>query len=269
MTEEEYARKIRLMDSLRGPVLRRAFRGLSLGRGDAVLDAGCGTGSSLPLLADEAGPDGRVTGLDLSAGFLSRARSRVEELGLGSRVSLVQGDIGRLPFEEHAFDCVVSVDCAGYPFSRDPVTLLRELARVVKPSGTVAVMGWTHQQILPGYPLLESRLNTASSLSGPPPGIASGPEGHFMRAPGWFREAGFGAVSGSSCAGDILAPLDDEEKEALLSLFEMLWPDPLPSLSADDRDLFRHISEPGSRGFILDRPDYYGFFVYTCFSGKV
>jgi ubiquinone/menaquinone biosynthesis C-methylase UbiE len=165
--KSSYAEKLRLADLLREPVIRRAVGDLHLKAGINVLDAGCGIGSHLPLLAEQVGPSGHVTGLDISGELLSIARQRVHDDGLENRVRLVQGDVNNLPFAEESIDCVVSVDCVGYPFALQPVALLQELGRVVVPGGAVAIMGWSHQQLLPGYPLLESRLNTASSLVGP------------------------------------------------------------------------------------------------------
>lgn len=264
----DYARKIQLADLLRGPAISRAMRDLPLGEGGRVLDAGCGTGSCLPQLAERVGRSGHVTGLDISAEMISLAGNRVAGLGLEDRVSFVQGDVNVLPFSSGEFDCAVSVDCVGYPYSLGPVTLLRELGRTVKPGGTLAILGWSDQQLLPGHPALEARLNTVSSLV-KHPHAATGPGEHFMRAPGWFREAGFIEVSGKSYVGDILAPLSDGEKEAVAAFFEMLWEGARPALSEDEWRLFQALSDPGSDEYILDRPDYYGFFVYVRFSGRL
>lgn len=76
-------------------------------------------------------------------------------------------------------------------------------------------------------------------------------------------------MSARSYAGDIFAPLSEEEKEAVQAFFEMLWVNASPLLSKDERLLFKRISEPGSGEYILDRSEYYGFFVYTCFAGHV
>lgn len=265
---EDYARKLQLADLLRGPVTGRAIRELRLSAGSKVLDAGCGIGSHLPLLAEQVGQSGHVTGLDISTEMISRSRKRVAECGLEDRVSLTQGNVKDLPFKNSEFDCALSVDCVGYPYSPDPVTLLRSLARIVRPGGTVAIMGWSYQQLLPGYPVLEATLNTASSLVAPS-GAAISPETHFLCAPGWFQEADFIATSSRSYAGDICAPLADEEKEAVQAFFEMLWKGTRPAISDSEWQLFQHISHPGSKEFILDKPYYYGFFVYVCFSGTV
>jgi demethylmenaquinone methyltransferase/2-methoxy-6-polyprenyl-1,4-benzoquinol methylase len=265
---DDFAHKLHLADVLREPLIRRAVLDLRLNAGSNVLDAGCGIGSHLPLLAEQVGPSGHVTGLDISSEMILRARRNITRCGLEGRISLVQGDVNSLPFNESEFGCVLSVDCVGYPYSHNPIALLQELSRVVRPCGIVAVMGWSNQQLMPGYPLLESKLNTASSLV-VPSGTDMGPEAHFLRASGWFKEAGFIRTRSNSYAGNICAPLSDEEKEAVQAFFEMLWGNARPAVSDDEWQLFQRISKPGSKEYILDRADYYGFFVYTCFAGQV
>jgi S-adenosylmethionine-diacylgycerolhomoserine-N-methlytransferase len=66
---------------------------LSLGEGDHVLDVGCGTGLSLPLLREGVGATGRVTGVDASGSMLEQARRRVSRHGW-TNVNLVQADAG-------------------------------------------------------------------------------------------------------------------------------------------------------------------------------
>jgi demethylmenaquinone methyltransferase/2-methoxy-6-polyprenyl-1,4-benzoquinol methylase len=66
-----------------------AVRRLALRPGDAVIDLGCGTGLSLPLLVDAVGPEGKVMGVDASPHMLARARRRVEAAGWRS-VELVE-----------------------------------------------------------------------------------------------------------------------------------------------------------------------------------
>lgn len=264
---EDYSRKLELADLLRQDVIARAAGDLGISAGDQLLDAGCGTGSHLPLLAGLADSQGQVTGLDNSPEMISRAARRVAGHGLEDRVTLVEGDIEELPFEAGSFDCVLSVDCAGYPCSSNPDALLRELLRVTAPGGTVALLGWTCQQILPGYPLLESKLNTASSLVRAA-ATDRASRTHFLRALEWFSRAGLGDLRARSYAGSIQAPLTDMKKEAVLSLIDMLWGDSGPPLSADERKFFDEITRPGSGKCILDSEGYYGFFVYTAFSGR-
>jgi ubiquinone/menaquinone biosynthesis C-methylase UbiE len=54
---------------------RRAAQRLGLNPGDRVLEIGCGTGRNLPYLREAVGPEGRIYGVDLSAGMLAKARA--------------------------------------------------------------------------------------------------------------------------------------------------------------------------------------------------
>ena len=218
-------------------------------------------------MAEAVAPGGHVTGLDQSPQLLDHARETVEKSGLSERVSFREGDMNKLPFEHDTFDWVWSVDCVGYA-PGEPVTFLKELARVVKPGGIVAFLGWSSQQLLPGYPRLEARLNATSS------GIApffkgERPESHFFRALGWFRGAGLEEPTAQTFVGDAHAPLSDDTRSALISLFQMRWGEPRSELSPEEWEEYQLISHPQSPDFILNLADYYAFFTYSMFRGKV
>jgi ubiquinone/menaquinone biosynthesis C-methylase UbiE len=264
---DTYAQKLDLSDSLREPSIRSAIEALQLPSGSRGLDAGCGIGSHTLLLAEAVAPGGHVTGLDLRPDFLAHARETAAKSSLSEHVSFQEGDIRRLPFDDDTFDWVWSVDCAGYA-PGEPLPLLRELARVVKRGGIVAILAWSSQQLLPGYPLLEARLN-ATSLGIAPFAEGKRPQLHFLRALGWFRDAGFEECKARTFAGDVHAPLSDELRAALLSLIEMRWGEPQSELSQEDWAEYQRLCQPESPDFILDLPDYYAFFTYSLFYGKV
>jgi demethylmenaquinone methyltransferase/2-methoxy-6-polyprenyl-1,4-benzoquinol methylase len=100
--------------------------------GDRVLDAACGTGD-LALEAVKAG--GRVTGLDFSEPMLERARRK------SSAVEWMRGDVLALPFADASFDAVTIG--FGIRNVEDLEAGLRELARVLRPEGRVAVLDLT------------------------------------------------------------------------------------------------------------------------------
>jgi len=265
--EEVYAQQLALFHVLRKPVLCSAIEALHLPPGSRGLDAGCGIGQVTLLLAEAVGPEGHCTGLDLSAPFVARAREISRKSRLSGRVSFQQGNVDALPFDHHRFDWVWSSDCVGYP-AREPVYLLKELSRVVKPEGTVAILIWSSQQLLPGYPLLEARLNaTAAGMA--PFTREMGPELHALRALGWFRDAGLEDPLAHTFVGTVHGPLSDGIRSALISLFDMRWKDAQPEMAPEDWAQYERLCQPESSDFILDFPDYYAFFTYSLFRGKV
>ena len=264
---DTYAHKLYLSDFLREPVIRSAIQALQLPSGSRGLDAGCGIGSHTLLLAEAVGPAGHVTGLDLSPELLVHAREIARNSILSEHVSFREGDVSKLPFENDTFDWVWSVDCVGF-IARESLLLVKELARVVEPGGSVAILVWSSQQLLPGYPLLEARLNATSSGIAP---FTKGmrPELHFLRALGWFREAGLEEPTAQTFVGDIHAPLNDDVRSALISLFQMRWEEIQSEMTQEDWAEYQRLCQPRSSDFILNLPDYYAFFTYSLFHGKV
>jgi ubiquinone/menaquinone biosynthesis C-methylase UbiE len=265
---DSYAQKLALSDLLREQAIRSAIRVLKLPPGSRGLDAGCGIGSHTLLLAEALGPGGQVIGLDLSSKILVIAEDIAKKSVLSEQISFQEGDVNGLPFDDDTFDWVWSVDCVGYNRTGEPLTLVKELARVVKPGGSIAILFWSSQQLLPGYPLLEARLNATSS------GIApfskdTRPESHFLRALGWFHEAGLKEPGAQTFVGEVHAPLSGDIRSALISLFQMRWGELQSELPQDDREEYRRLCQPESPDFILNLPDYYAFFTYSLFSGRV
>jgi len=261
-----YAHKLYLSDFLRESIISSAIRSLKLPYGSRGLDAGCGSGSHTMLLAKAVGSDGHVVGLDLSPAFLTQARGTARQSGLSERVSFQEGNLSNLVFDDDTFDWVWSVDCIGYHHSEPQI--LKEIARVAKPGGIIAILVWSSQQLLPGYPLLEARLNATSSGIAP---FTKGtkPELHPLRGLGCLHEAGLEEISAQTFVGDVQAPLTDDIRSALVSLFEMRWGEPQSELSVEDWAEYRRLCQPESSDFILNLPDYYAFFTYSLFQGKV
>lgn len=256
-----------VFNPMREATLLSAIRSLQLPAGSRGLDAGCGIGLQAMPLAEAVGPAGHITGLDLSPEILIYAEDMVKEAGFSERISFREGDVNQLPFEDDTFDWAWSVDCVGY-VPIDPLPPVKELVRVVKPRGTVAILAWSYEKLLPGHPLLEARLSATSAGIAP---FAKGnkPESHFLRALGWFRDAGLQEFRALTFAGDAHAPLTDDLRRALLALFEMRWPGVESELAPGDWAEYQRLCLPESPDFILDHPDYYAFFTYSMFHGKV
>jgi ubiquinone/menaquinone biosynthesis C-methylase UbiE len=108
-----------------------------LAPGDFALDLGCGPGESSFGMADRV-PQLRVTGLDRSAPMVRFARLRQRFEPSRDRVTFLEGDATKLPFEAGVFDAVT-----GHSFLYllpDPVAVLREAHRVLKPGGRVVFL---------------------------------------------------------------------------------------------------------------------------------
>jgi SAM-dependent methyltransferase len=99
--------------------------------GQAVLDVACGTGVVARTVADRLSGTGRITGLDLSEGMLAVARRVRPDL------EWQQGDVAHLPHGDGTFDVVLCQ--MALMFFPDRPAALREMARVTRPGGTVAL----------------------------------------------------------------------------------------------------------------------------------
>lgn len=263
----EYLEMLAVSNPLRESVLRSAIRTLALPPGSRGLDAGCGIGLQALLLAEALGPGGHVTGLDITPEFLNYAGQKAGHLGLSAQITFKQGDVNRLPFENNTFDWAWSADCVGYS-PQAGLSAVKEMVRVVKPGGRVTILFWSSQTLLPGYPMLEARLNaTAAGIA--PFGEGMKPEDHCLRLLGWFNRVGLKEVKARTFVGDVQAPLGDDMRSALIALFRMRWPGAEAEVSSQDWAEYRRLTQPGSTDFILNLPDYYAFFTYSLFYGVV
>jgi demethylmenaquinone methyltransferase/2-methoxy-6-polyprenyl-1,4-benzoquinol methylase len=107
---------------------------VAAGAGDTVLDVATGTGAVALELVRQKGCT--VVGLDQSRGMLEEARRRAVLAAATRDVRFVEGSADELPFEDAAFDALTFTYLLRYV--DDPAATLRELARVVRPGGTVA-----------------------------------------------------------------------------------------------------------------------------------
>jgi ubiquinone/menaquinone biosynthesis C-methylase UbiE len=112
---------------------------LELARGARVLDVCCGSGASAIAAAERVGREGSVLGVDLSEGLLALARAKARARGLG-HATFRTGDMRALGLPDGEFDAVVCVFAVF--FADDMAAALRELWRVVRPGGVLAVTTW-------------------------------------------------------------------------------------------------------------------------------
>jgi phosphatidylethanolamine/phosphatidyl-N-methylethanolamine N-methyltransferase len=110
---------------------REALNRLGLVPGEKLLVIGCGTGLDLDFIP----PGVEITGLDVSAGMLARARRRAARIS--RTANLVEGDARSLPFADGSFDAItLHLILAVAP---DPEIVALEAARVLRPGGRISV----------------------------------------------------------------------------------------------------------------------------------
>ena len=85
----------------------------------------------------------------------------------------------------------------------------------------------------------------------------------------WYREAGLEECTVNTFVSDAHAPLGDELRDTLVALFRMRWPDVESELSPGEWAEYQRLCLPESPDFILDHPDYYAFFTYSMFHGRI
>jgi phosphatidylethanolamine/phosphatidyl-N-methylethanolamine N-methyltransferase len=134
--KQSYARWARVYDTTFG-VLTRGARRAAVDRlnahGGHVLEVGAGTGLALPLYA----PGVTVTAIDFSEDMLAKARQKVAARDLDHVVSLRQMDARRLDVPDASFDAVAAMHVLSVV--PEPERVMTEIARVLKPGGTVVI----------------------------------------------------------------------------------------------------------------------------------
>jgi phosphatidylethanolamine/phosphatidyl-N-methylethanolamine N-methyltransferase len=135
--ERVYEKLANVYDLTFGPALHPgrlvARDRMEIRPGDRVLEVGVGTGINLPLYPRTC----HVTGIDLSASMLDKARERVARKGL-ENIRLFEMDAACLTFAADSFDIVY----APYVISvvSDPVQVVREMRRVCRPGGKIVIL---------------------------------------------------------------------------------------------------------------------------------
>lgn len=124
------------------------------GEGDNVLDVACGTGVVTRLAARYVGTWGNVVGLDVNPGMVEVARSIPTPSS--ASIDWIVGDALRLPFPDERFHIVFCQ--GGLQFVPDRLTALREMYRVLKPEGKLALMVCQHIQYCPGFAVVANKL---------------------------------------------------------------------------------------------------------------
>lgn len=113
---------------------KRTMKRMAIKPGDTAIDLCCGTCDWTIAMAQASG-SGRIVGLDFSRNMLELGRRKVQEVGLGQQVELMEGNAMALPFPDNTFDyATIGFALRNVP---DLVQVIKEMRRVVKPGGMV------------------------------------------------------------------------------------------------------------------------------------
>ncbi|MEO1061078.1 MAG: methyltransferase domain-containing protein [Actinomycetota bacterium] len=160
--------------------------------GRSLLDVGCGPGTLTADLADRVAP-GRVVALDAAEDVLAEARATLDARGR-SDVEVVVGDVYALDLPDDTFDVVHAHQVLQH--LGDPVAALRELRRVARPGGRVAVRDADYEAMTwwPDVPELDRWLDVYRATA-----RANGAEPDAgRRLLDWARQAGFADIEASA-----------------------------------------------------------------------
>lgn len=241
------------------PEYEAMLRSVGIRPGWRVLDAGSGSGSLLPLLAELVGPAGEVLAVDVAEENVAAVSQRLAELDLAAPVEVRVGSVAELPLSDGELDAVWCANVVQYFGDDELAPIIAELRRVIRPGGLVAVKDVDMQlaRIAPGDPFLISHLCEAS-VRGPDATAQSigSLRGRDLRR--WLERAGLEDVWQQTTMIERWAPLRPVERQ--------LWADWLAFLAGlaeergvPDADLaaWRALADPDSRDHLVDRPDFY------------
>jgi SAM-dependent methyltransferase len=117
-------------------MMQQYFDAMNIDSAESVLDLGCGTGVATRAIARRPGFRGRVTGIDLSPYFVAVAERLAAAENI-ARIDFRVGDSQSLSLPDEGFDAVVVHTLVSHV--NDPLAVLREVRRILKPGGTVGI----------------------------------------------------------------------------------------------------------------------------------
>ncbi|QDU38027.1 Demethylmenaquinone methyltransferase [Maioricimonas rarisocia] len=164
--------------------------------GEVVVDLGCGGGLDVFLAAAKVGPEGRAIGIDMTEDMIALAQKNAASGVDGKPVENVEfhlATIDNLPLEDNSVDCIIS-NCV-INLAPDKLAVFREIARVLKPGGRLAVSDIALKKELP-----EELASDVAAYVGCIAGAISIDEYR-----NWLTEAGFSGVEVVDTGSDLNA----------------------------------------------------------------
>jgi arsenite methyltransferase len=237
------------------PEYEAMLRSVGLQSGWQVLDAGCGSGSFLPLMSELVGATGRVTALDLAPENIAAVDHRLVGWRLVCPVETWVGSLAALPFPDDAFDALWCAAVSQYLTDDELMAALAEFRRVVRPGGLVAIKEF-NGAVLHFGPTDPHRWWHFAEAAEPVSAQAHG----VMRATSlrrWLERAGLVDVSQRTTLAERHAPLRPVERAYIgdfLRYFASVAPQ-LP-LSEDDQAFWRDQLQPDAAASLISQHNF-------------
>jgi ubiquinone/menaquinone biosynthesis C-methylase UbiE len=197
--------------------------------GEHVADVACGTGVVARQTAPRVGTAGTVVGVDINPAMLAVARSLPAPDG--ASIDWREGSASALPLPDDAFDLVLCQ--AGLQFFPDRPAALREMYRVLRPGGRVAISVWRSIEYNPAgqiiWEAMARHLNTTVSAINPAVSLGDADE---LRA--LMESAGFAALTIAACSYTVRQPHNPQKIAQILASVTGCLP-ALAALSMEER----------------------------------
>ena len=209
-TSSQYWSKYQhMVEIMFAPMSRVLIEEAGIGPGQSVLDVGGGSGEPSLTIAKTVGELGSVTYTDPAAGMVKAASAEAGRRGV-SNIQFQQAGAEQLPFPDGSFDAIVSRLSA--MFFGEPLGALREMLRVAKPDGCVALLVWSSSEANPFFRGVSEVLDR---FVAPEPEVEDAPTAFRFAAPGKLAKlleaAGAHSVTERKVPFSIEAPIDIDQ----------------------------------------------------------
>ena len=227
------------------------LRAVGLQSGWHVLDAGCGSGSFLPLMAELVGPHGRIAAFDLAPENIAQVSALAHEFV--TPIATQIGSLTNLPYADHSFDAIWNANVTQYLTNDELIQALNEFVRVLKPGGLVAIKesDMTALQFYPLDPFVYWRF--IEKWVGYQPGFQ-----RVVNLPRWLTNAGLVDVTQATFLEEIRAPLVAEVHDFVAESLRFFAGEAGKlALSEADMAQWRRCAAPDAPDNPVNHPDFY------------